>query len=120
MGNKQFRQIEIIAIIIATITAVITFIVTRDWRDIASVYYGSLLAIVGFHSIVISSEKLMLSDKAKGTAIAQFAVRYVAYAVLLFLGARILGLHLVAILLGFISISFAVKVHTLMHNGEED
>ncbi|TDW20550.1 ATP synthase I subunit [Breznakia blatticola] len=120
MRNKQFSQIELLAVGIALISAAIIYLITRNTQDIFSVLYGALIAIAGFHGIVISSKSLIDNpNKAKNLAIMQYAFRYIIYLVLLVVGYIFLHLELVGMLVGFVSLSFAIKIHAILTHGKE-
>ncbi|OCN04769.1 hypothetical protein A4S06_10405 [Erysipelotrichaceae bacterium MTC7] len=120
MKSKQFVQIELLAGGIALISAAIMYLITQNVQDMFSVLYGALIAIVGFHSIVLSSERLLNNpSKAKNLAMMQFGIRYIIYIILFVFGVLVLHLELLGMLIGYVCVSFAIKIHAILTHGKE-
>ena len=114
----MYKEIEKLALLIMLVIAVVSGVVSINLMNGISVIYGGILNIIGFRNIVVSSKKLLYNPHASKNATIQYMLRFILYGVLIYLGMQV-DLHIVFMLLGFLSINLAIKVHTIRTQKEE-
>lgn len=115
--NSIYTKIVILAVLITILFGVVVLLITHDMMFVCSILLGAALSVLGFIWIVLSSKVLLQSTHASPMAMAQYFIRYVIYAIVMYLGMR-LGLHVIFMLLGFLSINLAIKLYILVFDKE--
>jgi len=116
--DQMYKDIEKLALYIMLVIALISAIISMDIKNGLAVIYGGVLNIMGFRNIVYSSKNLMYSANASRNAMLLYMFRFIMYGVLIYFAMQV-GLHIVFILLGFLSVNLAIKIHTLKTRKEE-
>lgn len=116
--DKMYKEIEKLALLIMAVIALVCGIVSMDLMNGLSVVFGGILNIIGFRNIVVSSKNLLNSPHASRNATIQYMIRFILYGILIYLGMQV-GLSIVFMLLGFLSVNLAIKIHTLRTRKEE-
>lgn len=116
--DKMYKEIEKLALLIMVVIALVCGIVSVDVMNGLSVVFGGVLNIIGFRTIVVSSNNLLHSPHASRNATMQYMIRFILYGILMYLGMQV-GLRIVCMLLGFLSVNLAIKIHTIRTRKEE-
>lgn len=116
-SDTMYKEIEYIALALTLFVAGVIGIATQDLKMALSVLFGGALNIIGFRWIVVSSRSILNNANASKLAVLHFMIRYVSYGICMFLGVQV-GLNLLCMLVGFLSINIAIKLHTLWKRKE--
>lgn len=111
-SEKMYKDITLIATCVSIAFTVIVMVITRDVYKAGSVLYAGALNVISFQWLVYSSRSLLESSKAKRAGFVQYALRYAFYGMFMYVGATI-GLHIVYMLFGLMSINLAIKIHAI-------
>ncbi len=117
--RKLYERIVFIACAILAVMCGLSLLIKQDWTYPLSVFIGGLMAIVGFLWIIYSTGRILQSKKATTLAMTNYLIRYLVYGGILLVGI-LSGLNILAMLIGFLCINFAIKVNTYLERKEED
>ncbi len=112
--RKNYLRIQQLALILTLIASLIAFLISKEINYALGIALGALAALLGFNWIIkmvngLSSEDAKVQKKVK----INYAIRLGAYA-LIFTGGYYLGLNLIMMLIGYMMMNFAIKIHALL------
>lgn len=117
--KKLYQRILVIALGILLILCALSLFIMQDYLYPLSVFIGGMMAMVGFVWIVFSTQKVITSPKATALAMTSYLLRYLFYGGILLISI-LSGLNIVASLVGFLCINFAIKLNTYLQRKEDD
>ena len=117
--RKLYERILRIAFGVLIVLCGLSLLIMQDWMYPLSVLIGGVMAIVGFLWIIYSTTKILTSPKATTLAMSNYLLRYLVYGGILLIGI-LSGLNILAMLIGFFCINFAIKINTYLERKEED
>lgn len=115
----MYHKVVKLACLILMICALAAFIIMRDITYPLGVLLGGILSIGSFYWIVAMTNQIVSTSKAKGLAVVHYLIRYLIYAVVLTI-AILQGLNIISILIGFLCVSFAIRINTYLEGKEAD
>lgn len=115
----MYQKIMKLAGMIMVLSAFIAYLIMHDITYPLGVLLGGILSIGGFYWIVVMTNKIVSSNKAQSLAVVHYLIRYLIYAVVLTI-AILQGLNIISILIGFLCVSFAIRINTYLEGKEAD
>ncbi len=107
MNKSLYKSIIIKALIVIAALYVITFVVSRNNLIALGFVIGGLTRLVGFLSIIISTEYLADSTKPGILAAGMYIVRFIFYGVIVS-WSIVKGVNVLSLLVGFIILNFII------------